>query len=1027
MERQIVIDTAVDARSVVLERLRNDLVGPLNVDEVINERPSDRYLTGILVPAKTVIDRADDDDLNEQNAGGASEEASDVVDVPLFNSMRPSSFGLSFQAREGTVLAASLTGARYRLLEPEPEGRRLERWERLPFAYEWVVAVVEGFVSGQLGDEHDLGWSLLAKHGDDGSFRVTLTVANTASGPTGPTWIEEHSLFQAALSCRPLAGGFEARPLLGHLLEDEDRSVDLLYRSVREYSVGHNCSAAWEIGSSAETLSTDWLPSADVYSVSPNGSPEFAQWTQDGLGSASRLANDPGTFEGLTALVASYDDWIAGQTKGLDALPTGRDYRGTAERHLADCRVAAERMRAGIELISRDPTARRAFRLSNEAMSQSRGGGDESQADLTWRPFQLAFQLMNLPALADPTHEDREVMDLLWFPTGGGKTEAYLGLIGFLLFHRRLANGADLGAGVAVIMRYTLRLLTAQQLQRAAALVCACEVIRTRESDLGQLPFSIGLWIGGDGTPNTVRDAQKDPASIKIITSCPRCDGMLSNPSATELRRWCRTETCPFSKSPLPIHVVDEDVYAQRPSVLVATVDKFAQITRYRDTANLFSLEGQHLPPDLILQDELHLISGPLGTLTGLYETAIDALCSVGRPATKPKVIGSTATIRRAGAQVRSLFDRDLAQFPPAGLDFFDSGFAFVDSSAPPRSYVGITSAGRSPKFALQATMATLGQSGRYLEDAATLEAADPYWTLVTYFNSLRELGGAVVLVEDDVRRSMERLAERRGENTRVYDSPSEITSRVPTTEIPELLEQLSTSYPATDISVVLASNMISVGVDIPRLGLMVVNGQPKTTAEYIQATSRVGRGGTPGLIVVVYNAQRPRDRSRYESFRTWHAALYRDVEATSVTPFAPRARDRALHAPLVALMRLVYPEGNDSPRLTQARMSAVREVVGLINARAARVDPEEAAATAEQLARLTDDWRLKSSIISDWWWTRRAKAALLIGAEDQAALVTRDWVTDAWPTPNSMREVEPSVRVGYVPGLRSPETEKSS
>jgi hypothetical protein len=696
----------------------------------------------------------------------------------------------------------------------------------------------------------------------------------------------------------------------------------------------------------------------------------------------------------------------------------------TAERHLRDCGLAADAIDEGIRLVETDARVRRALQLANRAMVlQLDASTKRGRRDLRWRPFQLAFQLACLPSLANPAHPGRSVMDLLWFPTGGGKTEAYLGLVAFIVIYRRLRHrDGDDGAGVAAIMRYTLRVLTAQQFQRAAAMIAACEELRSGEPDLGTIPFSIGLWIGGQGTPNTLAEAADRPADLKILTGCPRCGYDLTNPTAGQRRQFCRNERCLFHDRPVPIHVIDDDVYEARPSLLLATVDKFAQVTRQTRSRALFSLDRRFPPPDLILQDELHLISGPLGTIAGLYEIAIDRFCAWA--GARPKIIGSTATIRRARDQVGALFDRGVRTFPPPGLDHHDSGFAVDVPDSAGRLYVGVPTTGRSPKFALQALLASLAQAPLALAGSAADTEIDPFWTCVAYFNSIRELGGAVVLVEDDVRRSIERLAMRRGERARILDIPSEVTSRVPTREIPELLARLDRSYPDAEIDVVLASNMISVGVDVPRLGLMVVNGQPKTTAEYIQATSRVGRQTVPGLIVVLYNVARPRDRSRYESFETWHRALYRDVEPTSVTPFAPRARDRALHAPLVALLRLLDPPVADSPLLGPDRMRAAEAAIETICARAAQTDPDELDATRAQLRRLVDEWA-GNDRLRDWWWSRGHEQALMIAAEDQAGLAAVNRRADAWSTPNSMRDVEPTTRFRVVPSLaRRPEPE---
>ena len=452
---------------------------------------------------------------------------------------------------------------------------------------------------------------------------------------------------------------------------------------------------------------------------------------------------------------------------------------------------------------------------------------------------------------------------------------------------------------------------------------------------------------------------------------------------------------------PLPVWTVDEDLYRRRPTLLVGTIDKFAQIVRQKKIGDLFGLTSG-TPPDLVLQDELHLISGPLGTVAGLYEAAIDRMFSAG--GSPPKVIGSTATIRRASDQVSALFDRRTEQFPPACLDADDSGFAVVDDDLPGRVYAGVTTAGRSAKFTLQAV------SGSVLQSAAAAgkndDDRDPYWTLLSYFNSLRELGGALVLMQDDVNDSIQGIARRRGEDPRQPGAIEELTSRRTQEEIRDMLELLSIPAGSDGVlDAVLATNMVSVGVDIPRLGLMLVNGQPKGIAEYIQATSRVGRGRVAGLIVTVLNNAKARDRSHYESFATWHGTLYRDVEPTSVTPFASRARDRALHAVLVALVRHLVPGMLDRPRLDDAAIAAAMELIGDVTDRAGRIDPEEDAVRGE-LERLLENWDQRAPL-SYWAQPNRSLLQDAERAATMRAMGRRPG--DAWPTMNNMRSVEPS------------------
>ena len=511
-------------------------------------------------------------------------------------------------------------------------------------------------------------------------------------------------------------------------------------------------------------------------------------------------------------------------------------------------------------------------------------------------------------------------------------------------------------------------------------------------------------------------DGAPDQPTPKQVLHCPACHETLDwthNRSAMAIEVRCPNTECALfdPTQPLPVWTVDEDVYRERPTLLVGTIDKFAQIVRRKEIGDLFGLT-RGTPPDLILQDELHLISGPLGTVAGLYEAAIDRMFSAGgRP---PKVIGSTATIRRAPDQVRALFDRRTEQFPPPCLAAGDSGFAVIDDDLPGRVYAGVTTAGRSAKFTLQAVAASLLQSAAGAsEDSGD---RDPYWTLLSYFNSLRELGGALVLMQDDVNDSIHAIARRRGEERRQPRAIEELTSRRTQEEVRDMLELLSIPAGADGVlDAVLATNMVSVGVDIPRLGLMLVNGQPKGIAEYIQATSRVGRGSVPGLIVTVLNNAKARDRSHYESFATWHGTLYRDVEPTSVTPFASRARDRALHAVLVALVRHLVPGMLDQPRLDDTAISDARALIGDIAARAKRIDPEEDAVTSE-LEQLLGNW-VQRAPPSYWAQPNRSLLQDAERAATMRAMGRRPG--DALPTMNNMRSVEPSTPFRLAERLR--------
>jgi hypothetical protein len=884
---------------------------------------------------------------------------------------------------------------------------------------------------------------------------VTLALVNILSGEGSRVNTEEASFFQVSLRVSPVApAALVARPAPQTGNDRDSRTAALIYREVREWAVGHTCSTSWPPGATPPTfISTEWLPTAVVRRMRPEGDEPFHRLrTHPELRPLSprwmsHEATDEALIHALELLPSIYETWLREQETGVASLHAS--LQRAAQENFKDCREAMRRMRLTIELVRMDPRVRAAWRLASAAMDlQFRWTKGK---DLVWHPFQLGFQLLVVHSLVEEGDAGRDIMDLLWFPTGGGKTEAYLALTAFVLFYRRLRHGDAPGSGTSVIMRYTLRLLTVQQFQRAAALIFACEAFRRGDevlppvtAVLGATPFSLGLWVGHDTTPNRFEDAvtalERPSSSSPVqLKSCPRCGSRLRYEPDRKRKAIlvrCTEVSCYFSsaRAELPLWTVDDDVYREHPSLVIATVDKFAQLTRKPKTSVFFGLGTPHRPPDLIIQDELHLIAGPLGSLSGLFEIAIDRLCSreVDGTRYRPKVIGSTATIRRAEAQVLQLFARAAYQFPPPVLDARNSGFGVEDTEDPGRLYVGVTTAGRSAKFSIQATYASLLQAAtdqRLATGPRGSDATDDFWTLTGYFNSLKELGGAVTLVMDDVLKSIRAYARRhRDSKDRKIAPPIELTSRVPSSEIPSILAHLEQPGPGEGaVDVLLASNMLSVGVDIRRLGLMVVAAQPKTMAEYIQATSRVGRHA-PGLVVVVYNNPRVRDRSHYESFPTWHSALYRTVEATSVTPLASRARDKALHAVLVSLARHLVPALRDDPRLSSTTVESMLGLLGDVLARVRRVDSAEEAGTRAGAEEFLQDWERRTGPdLQAYWDEKHPDRALLIGAEQAASLEEQGQLVEAWPTPNSMREVEPSslFRIKYVERAEAPRRRK--
>lgn len=971
-------------REDLVKRLRTDLLGPVEDGEVLGEEPATRYALGVLYPSGSAeIDPSQDESNPEDD-----DEGSFAADPPvsMAGSRYPSSMGITFAVdpdrapRFDAILAAAVY---------EPEGDEEEPdWRRR--GLEVQPQTIDATVA--MDEERDLGEGLslfvrVRPRQGDGAVSVTLALVNRRPDEGYPR--DPNCFFQPSIEVRApeQLPCFVQRAPAGIAADDKElESYRLLYRHAGSFATGHGCAAGWEAvgdGEGALAVWTDYVPRHEVRVQDSN-----PQIQLDALGMKFLADADKGAvLAGLGQLCAGYQEWI----KGLEGEITAFDevMRATAERHLTECRSAAARIRAGVDLLAEDDRAWEAFRLANRAMNTQRtratwlGDGKPTEVpDLSggheWRPFQLAFLLLCLEGVVRPESENRGLVDLLWFPTGGGKTEAYLGLIAFTIFFRRLRDG-DAGAGVTALMRYTLRLLTIQQFERAALLICCCEEIRRKdeESRLGSEPIRLGLWVGRGGAPNTLEEAadaidrlRRDPDSVGEgnpiqLQRCPWCGSRLGphdyvvSTAQQRMRVRCSSrsgkDACDFADD-IPVCIVDTDVYAQCPSLVIATVDKFAGLPWKKEVGRLFGIHTPSPPPELIVQDELHLVSGPLGTLAGLYETAIDLLCS--RGGIGPKIVSSTATIRRADRQAKNLFGREMSQFPPPGLDARSSYFAREapreDGAA--RLYLGVLSPTVSHATAMIRIYAVLLQSALDLQ--APDEVKDPYWTLVGYFNSLRVLGAARMQVQDDVSDRIAYLVDD-GEKRSIADR-IELTSRESSADLPERLSRMEDTISSGEpVDVVLATNMISVGIDIDRLGLMAVMGQPQSTSEYIQSTSRVGRKH-PGLIVTILNASRSRDRSHYESFVGYHSALYRQVESTSVTPFSPRARDRALHAVLVALCRHMLPgmEENAGAVNVAAHAAEVAEIKKRILERVARVEPDELEATTKQLDSIEGFWR---------------------------------------------------------------------
>lgn len=900
---------------------------------------------------------------------------------------------------------------------------------------------------------------------------------------------------------------------------EEEREMDLLYRKKRIYAIGHGSSVVWSKESKDGTeyvnrVATSVLPQYDMKQVAPTGHVSLSMLELSDLGDWDKA------LESLDSMNREYDTWISSLEAELDK-PEMENYLEAARENIKKCRVTLSRMERGIELLRNPKNTKliKGFRWMNRAMlwQQQRSktpqrqwsikGGkvtleplnDEGSMTFApleeyssfekkkgyWRPFQLAFILMNLESIVNPTSDDREIVDLIWFPTGGGKTEAYLGLGALNIFYRRMQGGLTRKeyGGTSIIMRYTLRLLTTQQYERASSLISACELIRRDHVvKLGNEPITIGLWVGSGSTPNKNQDAIAQYNTLRnrgdseynfVVMKCPCCGasigktntpnprvlprlkGLIRDETTGDIYFSCENEHCEFYNGRLPMMVVDEQIYDNPPTLLLSTVDKFAMIPWKIEAGGLFGFRKENdrlfriKPPDLIIQDELHLISGPLGTVVGLYETLIQTLCNdygqLGPPFIPedkdtfipPKIVASTATISRAGEQIKSLYGTSRFHiFPSQGLEFGDTWFSKemeVTQEYPSRRYVGILAAGYpSMQTAIVRVYASILQAAKINADNPT---ANYYWTLLGYFNSIRELGGATSLVQSDIRERLSQIHNRDliplTKRRYIDYNNIELTSRIKASEIPEALKQLETDFNPNERSVramntCLATNMVATGVDISRLGLMCIHGQPKTTAEYIQASSRVGRDlpKGPGLIFSLYSPNKPRDKSIYEQFHGYHDRIYSNVEPTSVTPYSINARERALHAVMIGLIRhfasngLRYQANHTAMDFLPASVFARETILDRCNI----ISPEELQATRERIERLLEFWKNNRDFdeygdaFNRGIRTQPGFFPLMYspGMESRSDIIP---FKDSLPTPTSMRGVDTESRIIIMAG----------
>lgn len=1176
----------LNARRSVVDDIKNSVIGNdwrSDEEKELNFNPLYHFISGILYPldqSNKGFFEANEDELNENDIE-IDDLAEDDIDTNVNNKSsnfpeeeedhskdhlniidqssqyKQSSFGLNFITSENEEIEIKVGFSKYTKDKKKENNRTKYIYiqEKTKDIFKFKIT------SSALHQKKQVAENLLLRLDSrfiGNNLISTVSLSNQKEQSDDNKYELSDCYFQVGIEIKTLKKKFlPIKTPLQAGSSEEAASLDLLFRKKLSYATGNGCATDWEEGSECKKIWTEFLPSYEIKSIEPSSGIDLRMET---LANIDNKQSNQDAYLSIQILINEYEEWIQKQEKEKDSLSSQKHIE-TAERHITSAKIWLERMANGFDLIKDDENASMAFRLANFAMLiqanrldllerkksfeslKFKNGSSEkcncTQEELnedftfnkhnkitySWRPFQLAFVLGIIPDIVKKENKYRDQVDLIWFPTGGGKTEAYLGALAFSIIHRRLLDSND--NGITALMRYTLRLLTADQFRRSSALICAIDYIRKEkilDVDLGSKNISIGLWIGRKASPATHEEAYKDLRSNKLdvngnqafmLDECPWCKSHLTDPndsgyeySLGKVFIRCPDSNCHFNES-IPVYLWQESIFDEKPTLLLGTIDNFCKLAWMPETIDLFNDPNKSIsPPDLIIQDELHLISGPLGSLVGLYETVLLKIFE--RNGIGPKIIGATATLSLEGSQSKNLYrGKNSAIFPPQVLNWGDSYFAKEAEDKFGRLYLGFfgSSKGSMVESAFSASIPALqapnkilpsleikgekGDSKLIIKDRAlsnnsgfsyyhsgvyaeykitkvkdvddgtqiiSIEpplidniieggaiypipdsndmAFDPYGTLVWYFNSKRELA----YISNQINRMIDSLkSNARYQKFKILGSekaPSrfarkirnvkELTGRLPQDEIQSIIanlrmpwtQVLTHKFQKRGIDILFSTNMISVGVDIPRLGQMIVHGHPRTTAEYIQATSRVGRR-YPGLVTTVYNHSKSKDRSIYEMFKNYHQSIYRYVESVSVTPFASGARDRALPAIFVSLARYF---GVNNPSISQSNkndMDALKKAKEWILETIELVDAEEFKNTEIEIDKIIKKW--VNRIPTSWgkMYGMGSEEVKLLGV-----LGEPDTEYTIFKAPTSMRSVDAGVNVSLHSGYETIEAQ---
>ena len=1019
-----------DLISKFVYSLKEKSIGPeKGSTEIITECPNKKYYVGMLSPQNKEIQKGDDEDNSERDEQNNLHDDITEDETVKKQSQNISSAGLTFSSKSG-VLKVLVSYGRYSKLE---DGKYL----RYPYNKMLNINLENGINIFLVEDDDLINVNVKVIKKRESIKIILINELKDKRTKIKYEDIWKYTLYQVSLRINTNNSliGMEPKRFT-------DERLIALYSERKSYGIGQNCTAIWnELDienkkDSKEDRILNWTDYTDQFEefYNPDIRTEFIPLYQAITPksvelnvdlSAKCLVND-GYAEVLEGVVNSYEKWIGNIEKRLGESKSNYNSELYSEllKNIENNKYILKRIRNGIDILAKNKIADKSFKFVNAVIDKV-GNWRNYEKDFEWRPFQLAFLLMEIYDIVNKKSETRELVDVLWVHTGAGKTEAYLSVAMFDIIYRRYVmqsqNKKDINPGTSVISRYTLRLLTVQQFKRTMEVITAAELIRNvgygknEFFDGSHFQISGGLWVGNNLTPNNMPSAKKYVSEIALYSSdsqydegnpaqilkCPSCKAFLAIPKDQGLKKGdsyyikvaqvnlheeisgsdfyiqplkngvfkltakrdlsfnkiresadiislnikdlsrillpgyeinkerparieisCNNPECEINITgiKIPSYTVDDEIYRIHPSFIISTVDKIARLSFSSKAFELLRSEDSE-GPDLIIQDEMHLLNGPLGSLFGIYENAVSLILKD----KNVKYIAASATINKFEKQVGSLFSRGAVLFPPGGISSSDS-FYFkevegglhknkINPYFPGRLYLGLMTTSTSLQSVLVSVISEILNIKYGHKDHEDIKY---YWTPVLYFNSLKELSVAGSLYREDVMQRIKTSSslELDPENFQ------ELSSRASSTEIPVILDRLERwdGEPEKNPDALITTSMFGTGVDISRFSLMVVSGQPKMTAEYIQATGRTGRNRN-SLVIILYNAFKPRDKSHYEMFLQYHDKIQANVESSPVSPWSSGSMNLAAGPAFVAYARAMCKnvrEQNDASKISE-------------------------------------------------------------------------------------------------------------